>query len=149
VELDDYRNLLVRHLLPFFAELRLTEITYEKVLEYRAERLRTSRALHDAAANGFALIEHDQHGRPRPRRLFAARQINASIALLAQILSRAVKSESYALCWSRATARAVPATTSTTTSSSASSSAPISAADAAAPPRCRPTSRRTCCGARS
>jgi len=94
---EDYRNLLVRHLLPFFAELQLTHITYERVAEYRAERLRTSRALHDAAAAGFPLIEHDKDGHPRPRRLFGARQINASIGLLAQILARAVKSDSYTL----------------------------------------------------
>lgn len=93
----DYSNLLSTHLLPFFARFRLTEITYEKVLEYRSARLRRSRALHDAVAAGFPLIEHDEQGRPRAHRLFGTRQINASITLLARILARAVKSDSYTL----------------------------------------------------
>jgi integrase len=94
---DDYRNLLVRHLLPFFATSRLTEITYERVQEYRAERLRTSRALRQACEAGFPLIEHDARGRERRQPIFGARQINASIDLLARILARAVKSDSYLL----------------------------------------------------
>lgn len=88
---DDYLNLLTNHLLPHFAAHRLTEITYEAIAQYRSEKQAESHRLRTAKAHGVGL--HDRDG--RLLRPYGPRQINASIALLARILDRAVKSEAY------------------------------------------------------
>lgn len=90
---DDYLNLLSRHLLPRFSALRLSQITYERIARYRTAKQLESKRLQAARDRGEVL--KDRSG--RPLRPFGPRQINASVALLAQILARAVKSEAFAI----------------------------------------------------
>ena len=90
---DDYRNLLTNHLLPAFHDRRLSEIDYEAIKTYRTARLREG-ARRKRATEADAPL-HDRRG--RPLRPFGARQVNASIRLLGQILDRAVRSELFAL----------------------------------------------------
>lgn len=90
---DDYRNLLVTHLLPFFKNYPLTHITYELVARYRRERLAEGKRRAAASAHGIVLYGAEG-GRLRP---IGARQINASIALLKRILRRAARSNVIAL----------------------------------------------------
>jgi len=98
---DDYRNLLTNHLLPAFHDKRLSEIDYEAINAYRTARLREGARRKRASEAGVPL--HDRHG--RPLRPFGARQVNASVRLLAQILDRAVRSELFDLTYHRARER--------------------------------------------
>ncbi|RKQ90876.1 integrase-like protein [Solirubrobacter pauli] len=98
---DDYRNLLTNHVLPAFHDKRLSEINYEAINAYRTARLREGARRKRASEAGVPL-----HGRPgRPLRPFGARQVNASVRLLAQILDRAVRSERFDLEHHRARER--------------------------------------------
>lgn len=47
-----YLNLLNNHLLPVFGELRLTEITYDRIRAYRAEKVRLMDQLRRARERG-------------------------------------------------------------------------------------------------
>ncbi|MDO8183977.1 tyrosine-type recombinase/integrase [Conexibacter sp. JD483] len=91
----DYRNLLVNHLLPYFSEDFLTEINHDRIKGFRTNRLEVSRKLHDAKQAGVPLTTINRRGRRVRKRLFGARQINASIKLLGRIMASAIKSESY------------------------------------------------------
>jgi integrase len=90
---DDYRNLLTNHLLPAFHDKRLSEIDYEAIKAYRTARLREGARRKRASEAGAPL--RDRRG--RPMRPFGARQVNASVRLLAQVLDRAVRSQLFAL----------------------------------------------------
>ncbi|HEY4277597.1 MAG TPA: tyrosine-type recombinase/integrase [Conexibacter sp.] len=95
---DDYLNLLTNHLLPAFHDKRLTEIDYEAIKAYRTARLREGARRRRASEADAPL--HDRRG--QPLRPFGARQVNASVRLLAQILDRAVRSELFELAYHRA-----------------------------------------------
>jgi integrase len=90
---DDYLNLLTNHLLPAFHDKRHSEIDYEAIKAYRTARLREGARRKRAAEAGAPL----RGRRGRPLRPFGARQVNASIRLLAQVLDRAVRSQLFAL----------------------------------------------------
>jgi integrase len=90
---DDYRNLLTNHLLPAFHDKRLSEIDYEAIKAYRTARLREGARRKRATEAGAPL----RGRRGRPLRPFGARQVNASIRLLAQVLDRAMRSQLFAL----------------------------------------------------
>jgi integrase len=94
----DYLNLLTNHLLPAFHDRRLSQIDYEAIRSYRTARLREGARRRRANDAGAPLRDR----RERPLRPFGARQVNASIRLLAQILDRAVRSELFALAHHRA-----------------------------------------------
>src|SRR3954447_2889011 len=98
---DDYRNLLTNHLLPAFHDKRLSEIDYEAIKAYRTARLREGARRRRASEAGAPL--RDRHG--RRLRPYGARQVNASVRLLAQILDRAVRSELFELAYHRARER--------------------------------------------
>jgi integrase len=94
----DYLNLLTNHLLPAFHDRRVSQIDYEAIKSYRTARLREGARRRRANDAGVPL--RDRRG--RPLRPFGARQVNASIRLLAQILDRAVRSELFGLAHHRA-----------------------------------------------
>lgn len=89
-----YRNDLRKHLMPFFKDHTLSQITVKEIDRYRQEKVRES-------AEGSAAIEKgeprmveivDPRGRRylRPERPLSPRSINMHIDLLAQILALAV-----------------------------------------------------------
>src|ERR687898_3145169 len=88
---EDYLNLLTNHLLPTFHDRRLSEIDYEAIRAYRTARLREGARRKRASQAGAPL--RDRRG--RPLRPFGARQVNASIRLVAQILDRAARSSGF------------------------------------------------------
>jgi integrase len=90
---EDYYNLITKHLLPSFHDRRLSAIDYEAIMAYRTARLREGARRKRASEAGRPLRDGDGN-RLRP---FGARQVNASIRLLAQILDRAVRSEHFDL----------------------------------------------------
>lgn len=79
-------NLLENHLAPFFARLRLTQITWSSVDSYKKQRLMLMQRIRAARASGNSLRD----SRRRPLRL-SERTINMSIGLLAMILDEAVR----------------------------------------------------------
>lgn len=91
----DYEWQLTRHLLPFFRDHALSEITAREVDRYRQAKVREGEAIHTAAARGRPLIEEyvDKRGqrRPRPRRALSATSINKTITRMGQILEVAVE----------------------------------------------------------
>jgi integrase len=92
---SSYRNDLTKHLLPFFAEHRLSEITIAEVDRYRQEKLSHASRLAAAAKKGKAPTAQvvDRLGRSYPRRIrpLSNRSINMHLFLLAQILEVAVE----------------------------------------------------------
>jgi integrase len=90
-----YRNDLTKHLLPFFAEHRLSEITVAEVDRYRQEKVSHANRLAVEAKQGKAPTVQvvDRLGRSYPRRIrpLSNRSINMHLFLLAQILEVAVE----------------------------------------------------------
>jgi integrase len=92
---SSYRNDLTKHLLPFFAEHRLSEITIAEVDRYRQEKVSHASRLAAAARKGKAPTVQvvDRLGRSYARsvRPLSNRSINMHLFLLAQILEVAVE----------------------------------------------------------
>jgi integrase len=89
-----YRNDLENHLLPFFKDHHLSQITVEEVDRYRQAKVRHAAELAAAIKDGKprTIVIEDKRGR-RYRRVekpLSARSINMHIDLLAQILTLAV-----------------------------------------------------------
>ena len=93
----DYEWQLSCHLLPFFAEHRISAITIAEVDRYRRTKLAEGEAIRAAAAAGKPLTHSyiDKAGREhrRARRALSATSINKTITRLAQILELAVEYE--------------------------------------------------------
>lgn len=87
-----YLNLLNNHLLPAFSELRLTEITYDRIRVYRAEKVRLMDQLRRARERGVVIRRADR----RPMTL-APKTINQSLWLLGLILEEAMRQSAIAL----------------------------------------------------
>ncbi|HEX5375967.1 MAG TPA: site-specific integrase [Solirubrobacterales bacterium] len=84
----DYQWRLSNHLLPYFAEHRLSEITVEEVDRYRQAKVRESRELEEARAEQSELPESERNRLPRP---LSNSSINKTIRLLAVVLEQAVE----------------------------------------------------------
>jgi integrase len=91
----DYRWQLSRHLLPFFKDHRVSEITIAEVDRYRHAKVAEARATAVAIADGAARTEEyvDKNGYRRRRvpRPLSTTSINKTITRLAQILEVAVE----------------------------------------------------------
>jgi integrase len=91
----DYEWQLSRHLLPFFENHRLAQITIAEVDRYRHAKVADARAIEAAAAKGTPLTDTytDKNGceRKRSRRALSATSINKTITRLGQILEVAVE----------------------------------------------------------
>jgi integrase len=85
---EDYKWRLVRHLLPFFAAYRPSEIDLRLVERFKREKLREREEIRAARAAGVPL--YDRHG--QPRRPLSNKSINKLLELLAQILDDASES---------------------------------------------------------
>jgi integrase len=89
-----YRNDLTNHLLPFFKDHHLSQITVAEVDRYRQGKVREAAEITAAAENGTPLMVSyvDRLGRRyrRPARALSPRSINMQMDLLAQILAVAV-----------------------------------------------------------
>lgn len=82
-------NLLRNHLLPEFGEMRLSEITFERIDEFKRRRIQLMQQIKMAEASGIALRG------PDGRRLkLAPKTINHSIAVLDLVLAKAVQRRS-------------------------------------------------------
>ncbi len=94
---SNYRNGLTNHLLPFFAEHHLSQITIKEVDRYRQEKVREAADIAAAAEQSKPRMVEilDRRGRRyrRAERPLSARAINMQIFLLAQILDVAVDHE--------------------------------------------------------
>jgi len=84
-----YRTILIRHLLPYFAEHRLDEIDRRTCLDFKAYKLREASERREALDAGADLRDK------RNRRLVAlsACQIRSVIMVLAMVLDEAVEDE--------------------------------------------------------
>ena len=93
----DYRWRLEKHLLRFFGELRLDEITLDTVERYIAAKLADGERIREAAATGKPIREKftDSMGRrrDRPRQPLSPRAINMTVTLLAAIMESALDRE--------------------------------------------------------
>jgi integrase len=91
----DYKWQLSNHLLPFFKNHHLSQITIAEVDRYRQAKVAEARAIQAAAANGQPLTDEyvDKRGRQhrRPRRALSVASINKTITRLGQILEVAVE----------------------------------------------------------
>jgi integrase len=91
---NHYRSDLTNHLLPFFKDHRLSQITVAEVDRYRQGKVREAAEIAAAAESGTSLMVSyvDRRGRcyRRGARPLSARSINMHIDLLAQILAVAV-----------------------------------------------------------
>ena len=91
---NHYRNDLTNHLLPFFKDHHLSQITVAEVDRYRQHRVREAAQITAAAQNGTPMMVAyvDRLGRSYRRRArpLSARSINMHLYLLAQILAVAV-----------------------------------------------------------
>ncbi len=83
---DLNRGLLDNHLMPYFGNLRLSQITWSAIDGYKKQRLMLAQRVRAASASGRPL--RDEHN--RPLRL-SERTINMSIGLLAMVLDEAVR----------------------------------------------------------
>ena len=84
----DYRWRLSNHLLPYFAEHRLAEVTVEEVDRYRRQKVRESKSIAEARERQLALPPAKRKRLPRP---LSNGSINKTIRLLAAILEQAVE----------------------------------------------------------
>jgi integrase len=93
----DYEWQLSAHLLPFFKDHRLSEITIAEVDRYRESKVAEARAIEAAAATGKPRIREytDAAGRRqrRPDRPLSPTSINKTITRLGQVLEVAVERE--------------------------------------------------------
>jgi integrase len=91
----DYEWQLCGHLLPFFKDHRLSQITIAEVDRYRHTKLAEADAVRKAKSEGKPLVDEylDRSGRThhRPRRPLSATSINKTITRLGQILELAVE----------------------------------------------------------
>jgi len=91
----DYEWQLARHLLPFFKDHRLSQITIAEVDRYRQVKVAESRAVEAAASRGQRryerYVDRNGHERRRPQRALSATSINKTITRLAQILEVALE----------------------------------------------------------
>jgi len=91
----DYEWQLTCHLLPFFRDHRLSQITAREIDRYRQGKVAEGQTIRAAAAEGKPVIEEyvDKRGRKhqRPRRPLSATSINKTITRLGQILEVAVE----------------------------------------------------------
>jgi integrase len=91
----DYEWQLASHLLPFFKNHHLSQITIAEVDRYRQAKVTEARAIQVATAKGQRLTDTytDKHGytRKRTRRALSATSINKTITRLGQILEVAVE----------------------------------------------------------
>jgi integrase len=91
----DYEWQLSHHLLPFFKDHKLSEITIAEVDRYRQRKVAEARTIEAAAAEGKPLYEEypGPQGRAhrRRRRPLSASSVNKTITRLAQILEVAVE----------------------------------------------------------
>ena len=91
---SNYRNDLENHLLPFFKDHHLSQITVAEIDRYRQAKVRHAAQVAAAIKDGRprTIVIQDKRG-PRYRRVerpLSARSINMHIELLAQILALAV-----------------------------------------------------------
>jgi integrase len=93
----DYQWQLQFHLLPYFKDHRLSDITIAEVDRYRQSKLAANRAIESAAAKGKPRMATHTHpsGKKykRPERPLSATSINKTITRLGQILEVAVERE--------------------------------------------------------
>ncbi len=93
----DYEWQLSAHLLPFFKDHRLSEITIAEVDHYRESKVAEARAIEAAAAKGRPRVREytDAAGRRqrRPDRTLSPTSINKTITRLGQVLEVAVERE--------------------------------------------------------
>jgi integrase len=92
----EYTWSLSNHLLPFFAEHRLSQITVQEVDRYRHAKVREARR-REAATRAWrercANLRPGQDRPPRPGPLLSATSINKTLTRLAQVLEVAVEYE--------------------------------------------------------
>jgi hypothetical protein len=97
---SSYRNDLTNHLLPFFKDHRLSQITIPEVDRYRHTKVREAAEIVAAAEAGKPRMVEiiDRRGRryQQAERPLSPRSINMHIALLAQIRSRSTTNTSSA-----------------------------------------------------
>ncbi len=95
----DYRWQLSNHLLPHFADYRLSQITVAEVDRYKTAKLRESEEIAERLKTGTPrMIEGvDHRGRSyrRPERPLSKASINKTITRLGQILEMAVQYDEY------------------------------------------------------
>jgi len=94
----DYEWQLRHHLLPFFENHRLSQITIAEVDRYRVEKIRESARRAEALAGWHTCVEETQDAtkqrdlaRERPPRALSATSINKTITRLGQILEVALE----------------------------------------------------------
>jgi len=94
----DYEWQLRHHLLPFFKNHRLSQITIAEVDRYRGEKVRESARRAEALAEWHTRVEETRdatkqrdRARERPPRALSATSINKTITRLAQILEVALE----------------------------------------------------------
>jgi len=91
---NSYENDLTNHLLPFFKDHHVSEITVAEIDRYRHSKVREAAEITAAAESGTPIMVSyvDRLGRSYRRRArpLSARSINMDIDLLAQILAVAV-----------------------------------------------------------
>ena len=91
---NHYRNDLTNHLLPFFKDHHLSQITVAEVDRYRQSKVREAAEITAAAESGkpmmFSYVDRLGRSYRRRARPLSARSINMHIDLLAQILAVAV-----------------------------------------------------------
>lgn len=94
----DYQWQIETHLLPFFRNLRLSEITIEKVDDFRLAKLREAAEIKAAAEKGKPITDEytDKRGRRyvRKRKALSATSINKCLTRLSSILQSGVERES-------------------------------------------------------
>lgn len=92
---SDYEWQLVHHLLPFFGDHRLSDITIAEVDRYKQTKASEARTLQAAIAEGNVLVTKyvDKNGQKRTRRArpLSPTSINKTIGRLSQILGVAVE----------------------------------------------------------
>jgi integrase len=92
----DYQWQLTHHLLPFFAQHRLSQITAREIDRYTAAKVREAARLAEARAEWQARLDRETDGRKRrelqrqrPADGLSATSINKTVTRLGQILKRA------------------------------------------------------------
>jgi integrase len=105
----DYRWRLEVHLLPYFGEMTLDQITPGVVKAYTASKLARNKRITDAEQAGEPLMQDyiDKHGQQRTRRArpLSVRSINMTVTLLGAILASAMDDDDLGVLISRNAAR--------------------------------------------
>jgi integrase len=96
---SDYRWRLERHLLPFFGETPIDQITAGSVKRYMAAKLAEADAIREAAAKGEPMTREaeDRRGRryQQPLRPMSPRSINMTVTLLGAIIESAIDDDDF------------------------------------------------------